>query len=278
MSAYDHYTAPTQFVEAKGIRFAYRRFGKTGGVPIVMNIHFRGTMDHWDPVITNGLAERREVILFDNAGVGASSGEVPATFQDMAADAIAFIKALGIGKADILGYSIGGKVAQEIAVQAPDLVRKLVLIGTGPRGADTIASKSGEIFAAKYDPPEHLWIAAHFSSSPAGRAAGLAYLERKHRRRDRSPEVTETSAATQYQAIITSNIRFAGVLDYLAEIHHPTLVVHGYDDLIIPTINGFTLQQNLPDAQLIIYPDSSHAPFYQYPELFLAHAALFLGM
>ena len=187
MTTYTHDTVPTQFVEANGIRFAYRRFGKTGGVPIVMNIHFRGTMDHWDPAVTDGLAQQREVILFDNAGIGASSGETPASIPAMATDAIAFIKALGIGKADILGYSIGGKVAQEIAVQAPDLVRKLILVGTGPRGADTAASKSAEIFSAAYDPPEHLWIAAHFLPNAAGRAAGLKYLERKFRRQDRSP-------------------------------------------------------------------------------------------
>jgi pimeloyl-ACP methyl ester carboxylesterase len=276
VTKHTHLTAPTQFVEANGIRFAYRRFGKTSGVPTVMNTHFRGTMDHWDPVITDGLAEHREVILFDNAGVGASSGEVPPTFPEMATDAIGFIEALGVGKADVFGYSIGGKIAQEIAVQAPNLVRKLVLAGTGPRGADTADSRSGEIFGAHYDPPEHLWIAAHFSSSPAGRAAGLAYLERKHRRRDRSPEVTEAAAATQLKAIAMSNEKFDGVLDYLAGIYHPTLVVHGRNDLIIPTINGFTLQQHLPNAQLIVYPDSNHAPFYQYPELFLAHASLFL--
>jgi pimeloyl-ACP methyl ester carboxylesterase len=276
MTTHTHQTAPTQFVEANGIRFAYRRFGKTGSVPIVMNIHFRGTIDHWDPVITDGLAEHREVILFDNAGVGASSGEVPATFPDMARDAIAFIKAIGIGKADVLGYSIGGKIAQEIAAQAPDLVRKLVLIGTGPRGADTAASRSAEIFSATYDPPEHLWIAAHFSASAAGRAAGLAYLERKHRRRDRSPEVSETSAATQLQAIVRSNEKVDGVLDYLAEIHHPAFVVHGRNDLIIPTVNGFTLQQHLPNAQLIIYPDSNHAPFYQYPGMFIRDVSCFL--
>jgi pimeloyl-ACP methyl ester carboxylesterase len=227
-------------------------------------------------VITDGLAERREVILFDNAGVGASSGDVPETFPDMARDAIAFIRALGINKTDVLGYSIGGKIAQEIAVQASDLVRKLVLVGTGPRGADMGASKAAEIFSATYDPPEHLWIAAHFSPSPAGRAAGLAYLERKHRRRDRSPEVNETSAATQYQAITLSNEKVDGVLDYLSGIRHPTLVVHGHNDLIIPTINGFTLQQHLPNAQLIIYPDSSHAPFYQYPALFLDQVSRFL--
>jgi pimeloyl-ACP methyl ester carboxylesterase len=277
MTTYTHDTVPTQFVEANGVRFAYRRFGKTGGTPIVMNIHFRGTMDHWDPAITDGLAQQqREVILFDNAGIGASSGETPASVPAMATDAIALIKALGINKADILGYSVGGKVAQEIAVQAPDLVRKLILIGTGPRGADTAASKSAEIFSATYDPPEHLWIAAHFLPNSSGHAAGLKYLERKLRRQDRGPEVSEASANAQYAAIVKSNEQSDGVLDYLAEIHHPTLVIDGSNDLIIPTINGFTLQQHMPNAQLIVYPDSSHASFYQYPELFLAHAALFL--
>src|ERR1700758_3942957 len=118
MTIHTHQTAPTQFVEANGIRFAYRRFGKAAGVPIVMNIHFRGTMDHWDPAVTDGLAQDREVILFDNAGIGASSGATPNTIPAMATDAIAFIKALGLNQVDILGYSIGGKVAQEIAVQA----------------------------------------------------------------------------------------------------------------------------------------------------------------
>ena len=272
-----HDTAPTRFIDANGIRFAYRRFGQARGTPIVLNTHYRGTMDHWDPAITDGLAKNREVILFDNAGVGASSGETPASFPATATHAIAFMTSLGLSNADVLGYSIGGKVAQEIAVQAPRLVRKLILAGTGPRGADTAASKAAEIFAAHYDPPEHLWLAVHFSSSPAGRAAGLAYLKRKLRRKDRSPEVTEKSAAAQYEAIGKSNEKTEGVLDYLKDIRQPTLVVHGKTDLIIPTINSYTLQQNLPSAQLIIYPDSNHAPFYQYPELFLAHAELFLN-
>ena len=271
-----HNTAATQYVEANGIRFAYRRFGNRGDVPIVLNIHFRGTMDHWDPAVTDGLAQHREVILFDNAGIGASSGETPATISGMAADAVTFIKALGIEKTDVLGYSIGGKVAQEIAVQAPDLVRKLILVGTGPRGADTEGSKSAEIFSATYDPPEHLWIAAHFLPNATGRAAGIKYLERKHQRRDRSPEVREASASAQYAAIVSSNAKSDGVWDYLLDIRQPTLVVDGSNDLIIPTINGFVLQQHLPNAQLIVYPDSSHGPHNQYPELFVTHARLFL--
>src|SRR3954469_21164953 len=121
-----HQTAPTRFVEANGIRFAYRRFGKAGGVPILFNQHYIGTMDYWDPAVTVGLAREREVILFDNAGVSRSSGEVPTTFEQMGANAVAFGRALGLNKMDVLGFSIGGMVAQEIALQAPDLVRKLI--------------------------------------------------------------------------------------------------------------------------------------------------------
>ena len=135
MTKYTHQTAPTQFLEANGIRFAYRRFGKANGVPLVFNQHYLGTMDYWDPKVKDGLARDREVILFNNAGVSSSSGEVPTTFEQMGANAVAFTRALGVSKADMLGFSIGGMVAQEIALQAPDLVRKLILLGTGPRGA-----------------------------------------------------------------------------------------------------------------------------------------------
>src|SRR2546426_5082031 len=140
VATHTHQTAPTQFVEAKGIRFAYRRFGKAGGVPIVFNQHYTGTMDYWDPAVTDGLARDREVILFNNAGVSSSSGEVPTTFEQMGANAVAFIRALGLTKVDVLGFSIGGMVAQEITLQAPDLVRKLILVGTGPRGGQGMES------------------------------------------------------------------------------------------------------------------------------------------
>src|SRR6202521_5816641 len=134
MTTYTHQTAPTQYVEANGIRLAYRRFGKAGGVPLVFNQHFTGTMDHWDPAVTDGLAKHREVILFNNAGVSSSSGEVPTTIEEMGANAIAFIQALGLKQVDVFGFSIGGLVVQEITLQAPDLVRRMIVDGAGPRG------------------------------------------------------------------------------------------------------------------------------------------------
>jgi pimeloyl-ACP methyl ester carboxylesterase len=277
MTQHNHQTASTQFVEANGIRFAYRRFGKAGGVPLVFNQHFRGTMDYWDPAVTDGLARNREAILFNNAGVSSTSGKVPTSFQEMGANAIAFIKALGPIKVDVLGFSIGGMVAQEIAGQAPDLVRRLILVGTGPRGADMSTSRSAEIFAGAYDPPEHLWLAVHFSPSPSSRAAGLTFLKRKLQRKNRDPEVTEEAAAAQREAIGKYIAPGENVLSYLKDIRQPTLIVQGSNDVIIPTVNSYILQQNLPNAQLIVYPDANHGSFYQYPELFVSEADQFLA-
>jgi pimeloyl-ACP methyl ester carboxylesterase len=278
MAEHTHETAPTEYVEANGVRFAFRRFGKTGGVPIVFNQHFQGTLDHWDPAVTNGLARTREVILFDNAGVSSSSGETPASFQDMGANAIAFIQALGLSKVDVLGFSIGGMVSQEIALQASELVRRLILVGTGPRGADMSTSQSSQIFAATYEPAEHLWLKVHFSPSQASQAAGLAFLERKLRREDRDPLVGEQTVSAQLAAIgkYIAYRDVDGYLDYLKTIRQPTLVVQGSNDVIIPTCNSFVLQRTLPNAQLILYPDANHGSFYQYPELFVAQATAFL--
>jgi pimeloyl-ACP methyl ester carboxylesterase len=276
MTQNNHQTAPTQFVEANGIRFAYRRFGKTGGVALVFNQHFRGTMDYWDPAVTDGLAKSREVILFNNAGVSSSSGQVPTSVLGMGANAIAFIKALGLTKVDVLGFSIGGMVAQEIAVRAPDLVRRLILVGTGPRGADMSTSRTAEVFAGTYDPPEHLWLAVHFSPSPSSQAAGLAFLQRMLLHKDRDPEVSGEATAAQREAIVKYYAPTDSVLGYLKDIRQPTLVVQGSNDVIVPTVNSYILQQNLPNAQLILYPDASHGSFYQYPELFVSEADQFL--
>src|SRR6476660_7749505 len=175
MSKYTHQTAPTQCLEANGIRFAYRRFGKANGVPLVFNQHYLGTMDYWDPTVTDGLARDREVILFNNAGVSSSSGEVPTTFEHMGANAVAFTRALGLNKADVLGFSIGGMVAQEIALQAPDLVRKLILVGTGPRGGqgmESLTQAAGHLFGATYDPPEYVWRSNSFRPRRARRRDG----------------------------------------------------------------------------------------------------------
>jgi pimeloyl-ACP methyl ester carboxylesterase len=276
MARYTHQNAQTQFVDANGIRFAYRRFGKPNGVPLVFNQHFRGTMDYWDPAVTDGLAKNRDVILFNNAGISSSSGRVPTSVQEMGANAIVFITALGLNKVDVLGFSIGGMVAQEITAQAPNLVRRLILVGTGPRGADMSTSRSAEIFGATYDPPEHLWLAVHFSPSASSRAAGMAFLKRKLLRQNRDPEVSEEAAAVQREALSKYYAPAERALDYLQDMSQPTLIVQGSNDVIVPTVNSCILQQNLPNAQLTLYPDANHGSFFQYPELFVSHADQFL--
>jgi pimeloyl-ACP methyl ester carboxylesterase len=276
-----HQTAPTQFVEANGIRFAYRRFGKAGGVPLVFNMHFTGTMDHWDPAVTDGFAKNREVILFNNAGVSSSSGEVPTTVEKMGANAVAFIKALGLTKVDVLGFSIGGFIAQEIALQVPDLVKRLVLVGTGPRGGEGMAARTPEaqrIFSATYDPPDELWLSVHFTQSAASQAAGREFLKRfRLRTENRDPQVNEKVAPAQIKAIGKWGAPQKKPFEYLKSIRQPTLVVNGGKDVIVYSVNSFILQQNLPNAQLILYPDANHGSQYQYPELFIADVTRFFG-
>ena len=281
MTQHSHQTAPTQFVEANGIRFAYRRFGDAAGVPLVFNQHFTGTMDHWDPAVIDGFTRDREVILFNNAGVSSSSGEVPTMFETMGANAVAFIKALGLTKVDVLGFSIGGFVAQEITLQAPDLVRRLVLVGTGPRGGEdmaTLTPEAQEIFGATYDEPDHLWLRVHFTPSEKSQAAGREFLKRfRLRRENRDPEVNGTVAPAQLEAIGKWGAPQEKPFEYLKSIRQPTLVVNGGKDVTIYSVNSLILQQQLPNAQLILYPDANHGSQYQYPELFVRHVSMFLS-
>jgi pimeloyl-ACP methyl ester carboxylesterase len=276
-----HQTAPTQFVEASGIRFAYRRFGNSGGVPLVFNQHFTGTMDHWDPAVTDGLAATREVILFNNAGVSSSSGEVPTSCEQMGTNVVSFIKALGLPKVDVLGFSIGGFVAQEITLQAPHLVRRLVLVGTGPRSGESMATltpEAQEIFGATYDEPDHLWLRVHFTRSEKSQAAGREFLKRfRLRSQNRDPEVNEKVAPAQIEAISKWGAPREKPFEYLKSIRQPTLVVNGDNDVVIYSVNSLILQRHLPNAQLILYPDANHGSQYQYPDRFVRHVSLFLS-
>jgi pimeloyl-ACP methyl ester carboxylesterase len=199
----------------------------------------------------------------------------------MAANAVAFVGALGLSKVDVLGFSIGGFVAQEIAGQASGLVRRLTLVGTGPRGGEGMASLTPEaqqIFGATYQEPDHLWLAVHFTRSEASQAAGRDFLKRfRLRKENRDPEVNEKVAPAQLEALGKWGIRFKGSYDYLKSMPQPTLVVNGGNDVVIYSVNSFILQQHLPNAQLILYPDANHGSQYQYPELFVRHVSMFLS-
>jgi pimeloyl-ACP methyl ester carboxylesterase len=277
MTQRSHQTAPTQFVEANSIRFAYRRFGKSGGVPLVFNMHFIGTMDHWDPAV---IAKDRDVILFDNAGISSSSGEVPTSIEEMAANAAAFIKALGLTRVDVLGFSIGGFIAQSLAIAEPKLVRGVVLVGTGPRGGEgmaTLTPEAQEIFGATYEEPDNLWLRVHFTPSDRSQAAGREFLKRfRLRREPRDPEVSDKVAPAQLAALEKWGAPRENPYEYLKKLNQPTFIVNGGADVIVYPVHSFILQQNIPNAQLILYPDANHGSQYQYPELFVRHVSMFL--
>lgn len=280
-ATYTHLTAPTQYIDAAGIRFSYRRFGKKQGVPLLMNIHFTGTMDHWDPLVTDGLAAEREIILFNNTGISGTSGDTPSSIYEMARYAEAFVEALGIQQLDILGFSMGGLIAQQFALDKPALVRKIILVGTGPKGGEGMQSltpEAVEIFSARYEQPDDLWLKVHFSPSETSQAAGRAFQQRfRQRTENRDPAVKETVAGAQVAALAAYNVITEDRYSDLKKIKQPTLVVNGNNDVIIYTINSYILQQHLPNATLILYPDSNHGSLYQFPETFTTQVNQFLN-
>jgi pimeloyl-ACP methyl ester carboxylesterase len=279
MTIHTHNTAPTQYVEASGIRFAYRRFGARHGVPLVFFQHFMGNLDDHDSALTDAFAADREVILFNNAGVASSSGTTPDTIQQTARDAEAFIDALGLRTIDLLAHSMGGLVAQQLTFDRPKLVRRLVLVGTAPRGGEGVGEAPPEtraLFFKEYEHQEEMWLPILFSPSETSQAAGRAYLARMMARRDRDKGVSMETVQAQAAAIAAYGAQKDETYTHLKDLHQPTLVVNGNNDIIIPTINSYLLQQHLPNAQLMLYPDANHGAHHQYPELFVQHTKLFL--
>ncbi len=276
-----HNTAPTQFVEANGIRFAYRRFGNPTGTPIVFLQHFMGNLDNYDPAITDALAVDREVILTDNAGVGLSTGTAPDTVAGMARDAASLIDALGLEYVDLLGFSMGGYVAQQLAVDRPELVRRLILVGTGPRGGDGMGGLAPDVaalFTQTYDPQDLMWLPIFFSPSESSQTAGRLFLDRiRARMEDRDVPVADATVAAHLAAARAWGTAARGSFDYLEKLARPTLVVNGNNDIVVPTVNSYILQQNLPDAELILFPDSNHGSHFQFNQEFIRYAAGFLA-
>lgn len=277
MSQHMHETAPTQFVQVGDVRVAYRRFGKRAALPLLLLNYFAANMDDWDPKITNGFAAARDVIIFDYPGIGRSTGTTPSTVATMTKDLVGFCRALDLNSFDIVGFSLGGMIAQQLAFEFPNMARRIVLLGTGPRGGEGMTFT--ELTVDELDDPVRLLMNAFFTPSDASKSAGHAYLERlKLRATDRDEPVPRQAAIAQLDSIrewgaIPSENRFA----MLGQIRQPTLIVHGNRDVVVMPINAFLLAQHLPNAQLIMYPDASHGAQSQYAEIFLEHARLFLN-
>ena len=277
MSNYTHETVPTQCVEADGIRYTYRRFGMAGTVPLLFLGYFNSNMDAWDPAVTNGLATDHEVILFDNAGVGASGGETPNTVAEMTPQCVAFCRALGLKAIHLVGFSLGGMIAQQLALDHPDLVERLILLGTAPRGGEGLTFT--ELSAEEQADPVAFLLGAFFTPSDVSQAAGRQYMKRlESRTDDRDLPVSRNSAVAQLAAIREWGIIPAtGRYATLQKITHLTLVVHGNKDVVVGPLNALILAEQLPNAQLIVYSDSSHGAQYQHAGTFFQHVNLFLS-
>lgn len=270
--------APSRTVTAGGTTYAYRELGPKGGIPVVFFVHLAATLDNWDPRIIDPIAKTRHVIAFDNKGVGASSGKVPGTIEEAADDAYAFITALGFKKIDVFSFSMGGMIAQDLALKHPELVRRLVLTGTGPRGGKDIDKVAGLTYwdtlrakLTRSDPKEFLF----FNRDAVGKRAGKQFVNRlKERTTDRDKDIAISAFQTQLKAIKAYGR--SGPSD-LSKITQPTLIANGDHDRMVPTVLSEDLHRRIAGSELIIYPNSGHGGIFQYHEQFAPIAASFLA-
>jgi pimeloyl-ACP methyl ester carboxylesterase len=269
--------APTHTMNAGGVEFAYRQLGPSTGVPVVFLTHLAAVLDNWDPRVVDGIAATHRVITFDNRGVGASSGSTPTTIEEMASDAVMFIRALGFDQVDLFGFSLGGMIAQVIAQQEPQLVRKMIIAGTGPAGGEGIDKVTRISYLdiargllTRQDPKQFLF----FTRTPSGRAAGKDFLARlQERRDDRDKAISLGSFRAQLKAIHRWGQQQPADL---ASIRQPVLVVNGESDRMVPTKNTVDLDRRLPNSQLVLYPDAGHGGVFQFHEDFVKRALEFL--
>lgn len=270
-------TVPTTFVQAGGTQFACRRLGPQEGVPLILMQHFRGNMDNWDPAVVDGLAAERPVVLFDNRGIGRSSGVTPDNIAEMASDATAFIEALELPRVDLLGFSLGGMIAQQMLFDRPTLIRRAILVGTGGPGAAGMFSPEVTMAAVKHPADGESLLFLFFPPTPAGQAAGGRFLQRMMTREEREPATTPQAIKAHLAAIRAWGEANGDVFARLKQIEQPILVVNGTHDIMIPSFNAYALSQQIPNAYLILYPDAGHGSLFQYPEWFIDDASRFLG-
>jgi pimeloyl-ACP methyl ester carboxylesterase len=282
MAEASNVTAPTQFIGSKLEKYAYRRFGKGSGLPLLCLQHFTGTLDNWDPAVTDALASGREVVLFESAGLGRSTGEVPTSIPGMAAHALAFLDALGLTQVDILGFSLGGMVAQQIALERPSLVRKMLLVGTAPEGGEDIMHMEKPELKKITDDPNlpglQRLVKLFFAPSASSQAAGEAFIARlAQRKQDREPLSGPNVAKAQIAAFRAWEAFTGERFAKLRKINQPCLVANGVFDIMIPVRNSYMLSEHLPNAMLITYPDAGHGSLFQFHESFVRQASEFLG-
>lgn len=273
-------TAPTQYVTVGDNTYAYRQFGSGPGLPLLFLQHFTGTLDNWDPAVTDPLALDRSVILFESPGIGRSNGKVPETVAGMADHAMKFLEALGLTHVDVLGFSLGGMVAQVMALERPALLRRIILTGTGPEGGVGVAMDRPEhlkVFVDQQMPMSEKLLKLFFETTETSQSAGRQFVQRLARRAEDKDTPTTAEAAGAQLAAMAAWAKSGGEpYAELAKIKRPVLVTNGNNDTMIPTVNSFTLSQHLPNAQLIIYPDSGHGALFQYADAFTSHVSEFL--